>query len=146
MLEYFMNYITFVKESLLISIRNILKAIQNNPNHEQIMLYISFDKQFPGVKCPNNISNDNILTIIIQHQYWNLRVYDDGFFITLMFDNNPEEIYIPFKSIIIFADPTKEFILDFQNTFSEELLEYDEYELSQEDRIDNVISVNFTED
>jgi hypothetical protein len=54
------------------------------------------------------------MTIVIQHQYWNLHVHETGFEVELSFDNIPEKLVIPFDAIKGFLDPHVQFGLQFE--------------------------------
>ena len=54
------------------------------------------------------------MTIVLQHQYWNLQVRDDEFEVELSFDNIPEKLVIPFNAIKGFLDPYVQFGLQFE--------------------------------
>ncbi len=55
------------------------------------------------------------MTIVLQHQFWDLEVGDDSFKVTLGFDNVQQRLVIPFDSVTAFADPSVEFGLKFQS-------------------------------
>jgi uncharacterized protein len=55
------------------------------------------------------------MTIVLQHQYWNLHVYDDRFEVELSFDNVPEKLVIPFDAVKGFLDPAVQFGLQFES-------------------------------
>jgi len=54
------------------------------------------------------------MTIVLQHQYWNLHVFDDRFEVELSFDNVPEQLVIPFDAVKGFLDPAVQFGLQFE--------------------------------
>ena len=54
------------------------------------------------------------ITIILQHQFWDLSVSDQGFEVGLSFQNIPEKLYVPWETIRGFFDPSVEFGLKFQ--------------------------------
>ena len=54
------------------------------------------------------------MTIVLQHQYWNLRVHDTWFEVELSFDNVPEHLVIPFDAVKGFLDPAVQFGLQFE--------------------------------
>ena len=54
------------------------------------------------------------MTIVLQHQYWNLQVREDEFEVELSFDNIPEKLVIPFNAIKGFLDPYVQFGLQFE--------------------------------
>jgi len=53
------------------------------------------------------------MTIVIQHQFWDLKVFDDYFCISLSFGNISENLRIPFASLISFMDPSVMFGMQF---------------------------------
>jgi uncharacterized protein len=56
------------------------------------------------------------MTIVIEHQFWELTVTQEAFAVTLSFSNRPERLTIPFAAITAFADPSVKFGLQFQAT------------------------------
>jgi hypothetical protein len=77
---------------------------------------ISFKTDAPGVKMSRRLAEQwpQELTIILQHQYSNLIVEEEGFGVTLSFRSVPEHLYIPYASITGFYDPSVEFGLRFE--------------------------------
>ena len=55
------------------------------------------------------------MTIVIQHQYWDLEVYPDRFSVTLSFSDVAQKLVIPFAAITAFADPSVKFGLQFMH-------------------------------
>jgi hypothetical protein len=55
------------------------------------------------------------MTVVLQHQYWDLAVGDDAFSVTLRFGGNPERLHIPFASLTAFVDPAAKFGLRFDH-------------------------------
>ncbi len=53
------------------------------------------------------------MTIILQHQFWDLSVNDQAFEVGLSFKNVPEMLLIPFEAITRFSDPSVPFDIDF---------------------------------
>jgi hypothetical protein len=54
------------------------------------------------------------MTIILQHQFWDLNVSDDGFEVGLSFGGVPERLTVPFQAINGFFDPSVQFGLQFE--------------------------------
>jgi uncharacterized protein len=77
---------------------------------------ISFRTDGPGVKMSRRLAEQwpQELTIILQHQFSNLEVDDEGFGVTLSFRSIPENLYVPFSTITGFFDPSVEFGLRFE--------------------------------
>ena len=55
----------------------------------------------------------NEMTIVLQHQYWDLEVTDTQFSVTLSFNSVPERLVVPFAAMTAFADPSIKFGLQF---------------------------------
>ncbi|TGU56273.1 hypothetical protein EN790_34525, partial [Mesorhizobium sp. M2D.F.Ca.ET.147.01.1.1] len=53
------------------------------------------------------------MTIVIQFQYWDLKVTDTGFEVGLSFSDVPEKLEIPFSAVRGFYDPSVNFELEF---------------------------------
>ena len=60
------------------------------------------------------------MTIVLQHQFWDLMVENDRFAVTLKFRGRPSRIVIPFDAISAFGDPSVNFGLQLK-TLSAEL-------------------------
>lgn len=84
--------------------------------------FISFMTQHPGVEISPVLRQryPEEMTIVVQHQYWDLKIEDDKFRITLSFNNIPEKLVVPFAALIAFADPAIKFGLQFHHTGWEE--------------------------
>jgi uncharacterized protein len=78
--------------------------------------YITLKTAYPGVEVPDHLRADypDEMTIVLEHQYWDLEVKEDRFSVTLSFKNRPERLVVPFESITAFADPAVKFGLQFQ--------------------------------
>lgn len=91
---------------------------------------ISFRTDAPDVRISRRLAEQwpHELTIILQHQYSNLEVDDEGFGVTLSFRSIPEHLYIPFAAVTGFFDPSVEFGLRFEGAEPEEDEEEEEEE------------------
>lgn len=80
--------------------------------------YITFRTEFPGVEISQTLSAryPKEMTIVLQHQYWELEVGTEEFGVTLSFDDVPEPLRVPFAAITAFADPSVNFGLQFQGS------------------------------
>lgn len=78
--------------------------------------YISFDTQADGVKMSSRLKAQypEQMTVILQHQFWDLKVTDDGFEVGLSFGGVPEKLGVPFNAIKGFFDPSVQFGLQFE--------------------------------
>jgi hypothetical protein len=83
--------------------------------------YITFQTRHPGVELPESLlaQYPEEMTIVLEHQFWDLEVTGDGFSVTLSFQNRPERLIIPLEAVTAFADPAVKFGLQFQAVLSD---------------------------
>lgn len=83
--------------------------------------YITFDTTHPGLKIPQSLKalHPNEMTIVLQHQFWDLNVGDERFEITLSFSGVSQRLSVPFSAVTAFADPHAKFGLQFHVEFEE---------------------------
>ncbi len=84
--------------------------------------YITFRTHAPGVVIPEHLSNryPDEMTIVLEHQFWDLEVYPDRFRVILKFSGQPHPIVIPFAAVTRFFDPSVKFGLQFEQHHGEE--------------------------
>jgi hypothetical protein len=77
--------------------------------------FITFLTQAPGVRISQHLKSKypEQMTIVVQHQFWELKVYDGYFEIGLSFSDKPEKLTVPFASVRGFYDPAVNFELEF---------------------------------
>jgi uncharacterized protein len=77
--------------------------------------YITFDTRVDGVRLSGRLkaSYPEEMTIVLQHQFWDLTVGEDEFDVGLAFHGIPERLHIPFRAIKAFMDPSVQFGLQF---------------------------------
>ncbi len=70
--------------------------------------FIAFNTQADGVMLSKRLMEQypEEMTIVLQHQFWDLKVEEDYFEVKLSFNNIPEKLVIPYKSIKVFFDPS----------------------------------------
>ena len=78
--------------------------------------YITFKTRHPGVKIPDTLHADypEEMTIVLEHQFWELEVAEERFAVTLSFKSKPERVDVPFEAVTSFTDPSVKFGLQFQ--------------------------------
>ena len=97
------------------NIINILKDVLQIIDKEGIVnghhLYITFMTNHPKVVIPSWLKEKypNEITIIIQYEYYNLKIFKNYFSITLSFNNIKTDLKIDYDAIISFADPQANF-------------------------------------
>jgi uncharacterized protein len=77
--------------------------------------YITFDTRADGVRLSARLkaSYPEEMTVVLQHQFRDLAVGEDGFDVGLAFNGIPERLHVPFRSIKAFMDPSVQFGLQF---------------------------------
>ena len=80
--------------------------------------YITFKTHGPGVSAPADLLSKypDEMTIVLQHQYWDLEVEDDHFGVTLKFGGQPKRLSVPYAAVTRFYDPSVQFLLQFEAT------------------------------
>lgn len=80
--------------------------------------YVTFRTKAPGVKIADHLIErfPQDMTIVIQHQYWDLEVHDTHFEIILKFAGVPQHLHIPFAALTRFVDPSVNFGVTFEGT------------------------------
>ncbi len=111
------RYDLMTQQALRGVVRNVLlevvkKKVLPGDHH----FYISFDTQAEGVRISERLRAQypEQMTIILQHQFWDLTVSERGFEVGLSFGGIPEKLGIPFEAISGFFDPSVQFGLQFE--------------------------------
>ena len=113
------NYESLLREASLDVVKKILNLIAKNAIYKKQHLYITFASKHPGVKMTDEFKDEDEMTIVLQNEFWDLKIDDYGFSVSLAFDNSDETIYIPFSSLIYVNDPSEDFSLNFVPIFSD---------------------------
>jgi hypothetical protein len=116
MADDLMRYDLLAQEALRGVVRASLRKIVKTGLPGEHHFYIAFDTRYPGVRLSERLDKKypREMTIVLQHQYWNLQVREDEFEVELSFDNIPEKLVIPFNAIKGFLDPHVQFGLQFE--------------------------------
>jgi hypothetical protein len=77
--------------------------------------YVTFDTRAPGVKLSARMREQypEEMTIVLQHQFWDLAVSDSHFEVALSFNGVSEKLHVPLEAIKGFFDPSVQFGLQF---------------------------------
>ena len=110
-----LNYELLVEDALRSVVRSSLRIAENIGLPGATHFYISFVTTYDGVTLDESLlaEHPEQMTIVIQHQYEDLRVSDDHFSITLFFGGKPSPMIIPFQAVTSFNDPSVGFGLQF---------------------------------
>ena len=78
--------------------------------------YITFKTRGPGVSVPPDViaKYPDEMTVVLQHQYWDLMVEHDRFSVMLKFGGMPKVLAMPYTAVTRFYDPSVQFLLQFE--------------------------------
>jgi hypothetical protein len=115
MAEDHMRYDILAQEALRGVVRKVLAEVAKTGLPGEHHFFISFVTRAPGVRLSEKLLGqyDKEMTIVIQNQYWDLKVSETGFEVGLSFDGIPETLVIPFSAVKGFFDPSVQFGLQF---------------------------------
>ena len=115
-----MNYKVLIENAMLNMVRDILKKISKDGLPKNHHFLITFFSRSKGVIVPDWMKEKypDKMTIIIRNWFENLNVTDKKFEISLNFSNNVERLTIPFNSLELFADPSVDFAISFNQVNS----------------------------
>jgi uncharacterized protein len=110
-----MRYDQMVETALRGVVREALTKVLNEGLPGDHHFYLTFRTQAPGVSIPDYLHDQypEEMTIVMQHQFWDLIVEDSFFSITLSFKNRPAELRVPYSALSAFVDPSVKFGLQF---------------------------------
>ncbi len=143
-------YDEIVQEALRAVVGRVLGEVERSgglPGSHHF--YITFKTQAVGVDIPKQLAErfPDEMTIVLQNKFWDLKVGDDAFGVSLTFNQVASHLYIPFAAITAFVDPAVNFALQFQAQADEmpephEEAENDTPQIKAEDG-SNVVTVDF---
>jgi len=134
------RYDKMVERALRGVVRQALDEVVEDGLVEDHHFYITFYTEHPGVKLPDYLKEryPGEMTIVLQHQFYDLEVDEDRFSVMLSFNNVPERLTIPLAAVTIFADPSVNFALQFQPLSEEDdediRFEAEELDLDKDDK------------
>ncbi|MDE0706096.1 MAG: ClpXP protease specificity-enhancing factor SspB [Rhodospirillaceae bacterium] len=123
-----LHYEKIVEDALRGVVRTALEQVATFGLPEGHGLYITFLTAGPGVAIPARLARTypEEMTIVLEHQFWNLEVGEAQFSVELSFNRRQERLEVPFDCITSFADPSVPFGLKFELTAAAETAEEDE--------------------
>jgi len=109
------RYDLLTQEALRGVIRTVLAdaAVKGLPGDHHF--FITFDTRAEGVRISPRLkaSYPDEMTVVLQHQFWDLSVGEEDFEVGLAFNGIPERLHIPLKAVKAFFDPSVRFGLQF---------------------------------
>ena len=115
MAEGSIAYAQLVEAALMGVVRRVLADGVRDGIESPHHFYITFRTDHPDVDMPAELQQRyrQEMTIVLQHQFWDLEVGEDRFAVTLSFSGRPHRLSVPFSAVKVFADPGVEFGLQF---------------------------------
>jgi hypothetical protein len=105
--EPVLRYDKWVEEALCHVIHRALAQVAADGLPDPHHFFITFLTDAPGVVMPSSLRAQypDKITVVIQNQFWGLKVEDDAFEVTLAFQGVNTPLRIPFDAITAFVDP-----------------------------------------
>jgi hypothetical protein len=116
MAKDYIGYQALTDAALRSVVRDALHRIEKQGLIGSHHFYLTFKTHFPGVDIPDFLKEQypDEMTIILQHQFWGLKVQDEYFEVALSFRKLPATLTIPFAALTAFFDPGVQFGLQFK--------------------------------
>jgi hypothetical protein len=101
------------------ALRGVIRTVLTNAAAKGLPgdhhFFITFDTRAEGVRMSPRLkaSSPEEMTIVLQHQFWDLTVADEDFEVGLAFNGIRERLHIPLKAVKAFLDPSVQFGLQF---------------------------------
>ena len=110
------RYDILAQEALRWVVQKVLVDVAKNGLLGEHHFYISFDTRADGVRLsPRMLAQyPEEITVVLQHQFWDLVVTEEGFEVGMSFGGIPERLNVPFAAVKGFFDPSVQFGLQFE--------------------------------
>lgn len=109
------RYDVLAQDALRGMLRKLLGEVTQTGLPGEHHFFVTFSTTSPGVRISNRLKAQypEEMTIVLQHQFWDLMVNEHAFEIGLSFNAIPERLHVPFMAIKAFYDPSVQFGLQF---------------------------------
>lgn len=109
------RYDLLAQEALRGVVRRVLTDVARDGLPGDHHFYLSFDTRAPGVRLSQRMREQypEDMTIVLQHQFWDMTVTEHALEVGLSFGGVPEKLLIPFSAMKGFFDPSVKFGLQF---------------------------------
>ena len=110
------RYDLLVQDALRGMVRDLLQKVSREGLPGDHHFFITYKTHAPGVQLSSRMKAryPDEITIVLQHQFWDLTVNDRQFEVGLSFSNIPERLIVPFTALTGFHDPSVPFMLKFE--------------------------------
>ncbi len=115
MAEDLIRYDILAQDALRGVLRKVLSEVAKTGLPGEHHFFITFATKAPGVRISSRLVNQypEDMTIVIQHQFWDLTITEQTLEVGLSFNGVPERLLVPFSAIKAFVDPSVQFALQF---------------------------------
>jgi uncharacterized protein len=112
----YIRYDILAQAALRGVVRTVLADVAKKGLPGEHHFKITFATAAPGVRLSERMRGQypDAMTIVLQHQFWDLTVDDDGFEVGLSFGGVPERVAVPFEAVTAFFDPAVQFGFQFE--------------------------------
>ncbi len=109
------DYDSLIQEALRSVVRNTLNSVITDGLPGAHHFYITFKTDRDDVIMPSYLRDQHPeeVTIVLQHQFWDLEADAHRFCVTLSFNGMQERLSVPYNALISFMDPSVKFGLQF---------------------------------
>src|SRR5919199_620865 len=110
------RYDLLVQDALKGVVRKVLSDAAKDGLAGDHHFYVSFRTDFPGARVSQRLRDKypQEMTVVLQHQFWDLGVTEHTFEVGLSFSGVPERLLVPFEAVTGFFDPSVQFGLKFE--------------------------------
>ncbi|MCD0416257.1 ClpXP protease specificity-enhancing factor SspB [Rubrivivax sp. JA1024] len=110
------RYDVLARDALRGVLRHVLTDVAQHGLPGEHHFFITFQSKADGVKLSPRLlaQYPEEMTVVLQHQFWDLVVTEDRFEVGLSFGGIPERLVVPFAAIKSFFDPSVKFGLQFE--------------------------------
>ena len=117
-----MGYNAMVESAMLNVVRKAVETAATDGLPGEHHFYITFRTDHPDAQLPDHLRKryPREMTIVLQHQFWNLTVDEHALEVDLSFNQKLERLRVPLDSLITFADPSVNFGLQFHPSAPEQ--------------------------
>jgi hypothetical protein len=116
MAEHHIRYDLLAQEALRGVVRTVLADVAKKGLPGEHHFKITFSTTAPGVRLSDRLRAQypETITIVLQHQFWDLAVAERSFEVGLSFGGISERLSVPFDAIVAFYDPAVQFGFQFE--------------------------------
>jgi hypothetical protein len=110
------RYDILTQDALRGVVRKVLSEVARTGLPGEHHFFVTFATHAPGVRISSRLLGryPEDMTIVLQHQYWDLTVTEHAFEVGLSFNGIPERLLVPFTAVKAFLDPSVQFGVQFE--------------------------------